>query len=378
MLTNNNEDWDVSKIPGNEPPSAAAPEPVVDPAPAPATGTSAATENQPTGAPAPPDPAKVTPSFNENDWLKEKFGDGITIDILKEAKEKASKIPDYEKKVAELESKLKEDPFPDEYAKKEAEFVKKGGDRRIFREVNEIDLDKMTAEDAVRKKIKLENPDLSEKDIARLLKKDYMIAPEYDEAITKNEDPDLVEKIEDARLKLKIDGKDAKKILGEYKVKNSAPPVNKEQEALLKQKEDAERNTATMLKTWEDSLSKITSEKRKMTIALNDQGAVMEYVFDDVDPKEQKEELLAFAKMAGVPYGDEVKPHVETFIKNTLMQKQSEKIFKAVAKAVRDMTDAEWRKEVHNPSAINKGDTPPPPAPSKLKEEIAKLNEAWS
>lgn len=327
----------------------------------PASSTPApATESVNPPAATPVTDAPVAPVWDEQKYIKETFGDIFdSRDAVKNTLEKARQVDELSKKAQDLQKYIDENDFVDDYGRAENKFVKEGGDRNLFREVNSIDVDKMTDAEAVRKSIELKNKTLTKDEIDLLVSRKYKIGQdEYDDDVR------------EASINLKIDGQAAKEFLGKYKVENLVPPAVKQKGELQRQQEQSEQNTARNIESWDKNYSTVVPQSKKITFVLDEkEGLSMDYEITDFNSDKMKQEALSVIKMMGLTYGeDKSKKDIEEYLVNRRLQQEMPNIAKAIASKVRTDRDEHWIKQTNNPSALRPQDAPPAPSTDRAQK----------
>lgn len=332
----------------------------------------------PTPAAIAPSPAPLTPAekilevpkiekpeFDEAKYIKDSFGDIFSSkEDVKAMIEKAKDVNDLRAKLKEKEDYIAENDFVDEYARAENKFVKQGGDRKIFKEVNDLDIENMSEEEAIKKKLQIQNKTLTKDEIDRLIKRKYKIGDE-------DQDDDDVK---DANINLKMDGRAAKDFLGKYKADNSVPPsVKQETEAQKKQVEAAE-NATKNLKSWTDNYDAVAPKTKKISFDLSaddKENYSMDYEMN-FNSDDLKKEALSVIGSYGLKYGDEgAKKALESFLVNRRIQEELPNIVKAIAGKVKTDRDLFWIEKTNNPGILKTQDV----APSTTNEKEVKLRK---
>lgn len=313
--------------------------------------------------PEPPAPAEV---FDEAKWIKENLGfEGVSKDQIRAHIERTRDYDDVVKKSKELEEAYSS-AYVDDYAKAENDFVRKGGDRRTFQEINNLDIAAMQPIDLIRKSMQINKRHLDLAEINELIEDKYKLGDE--------EDPDSRE-VKRARIMLKDDAEEARNALSKYKVEMSTPPADK----LLaeKQKKDADAKIAQdqSLSQWSSTIDKVAPDIKTVTIPINDEGVTLEYDFKDVNLVELKQKTMDAIQSLGFQYGENAGKFVQDVMVNHLKLQNQEKIYKAIAIKARELNDAEWRKEAHNPTALSQKGNTSSEAPKKDEKEG--LFKAW-
>lgn len=338
----------------NTAPVAAESAPVDTPASAPATESVVPTTTSIDAAPV------SAPAWDEQKYIKETFGDIFdSKDAVKSAIEKSRQVDDLSKKAQDLQKYIDENDFVDDYARAENKFVKEGGDRNLFKEVNSIDVDKMTDAEAVRKSIELKNKTLTRDEIDLLVSRKYKIGQdEYDDDVR------------EANINLKIDGQAAKEFLSKYKVENLVPPAVKQKGELQRQQEETEQQSSRNLESWDKNYSTVVPQSKKITFVLDEkEGLSMDYEMTDFNSDKMKQEALSVIKMMGLAYGDDKsRKDVEDYLVNRRLQQEMPNIAKAIASKVRTDRDEHWIKQTNNPSALRPQDTPPAPGTDRAQK----------
>lgn len=307
------------------------------------------------------EPNSSAPAFNESEYLSTLTGGMFkSADEFKSALPKItdydttkSKLTDYEQKLKDKEDYINS---IDEYSKKEIEFVKQGGDRKIFQQINSYDVDKMSDLDAKKIEMKLKFPNLNSSEIDRKLERQYFVS--------KHNDTDAGEEVEDAKTDLKIDAAESKKFISQYKVQMSVPDAEKQRIAF-------QTTNTQRIETWQPVIKTVVSEFKEVNIKLNDEG---NHSFNYKLTPEEHNHLNSFANaiIQRDPYWDNSPDKVAAIKQVTedeFFRINRQKLIYLGAEAARQVETDKWRKKVHNPSALRETVSPNMPKQISTKRE---------
>lgn len=166
-----------------------------------------------TEEPAPP-AEQPQPTFDIASVLNGKFGD------------KFKSLDEIEAAYTELEAKANQDPFANDFVRNLNKALKDGIDPQLYMEVSSVDVDSMSERDALVLEMQWKNG-VSKEDAEFMVDRAYKLNSEEE---LDQSDPDVRE----AQIKLKIDAKNAKNFISEYKKDSLTSPIEKRQAEVTK------------------------------------------------------------------------------------------------------------------------------------------------
>lgn len=313
------------------------------------------------------EPAKEVPAFDENKYLNEKFGGKFkSVDEinqkLTEYETLNTKFSDAEKKSKELETRLAESPFANDYIKGLNDFVKKGGDPKVYEKVAGIDPEKLNEKDALVLKYRFQH-NMSKEDAEFKVARKYKLGTEFDPVDGEQIDPDVKE----ARIDLKLDGGEAKKFLSQYKTEQLLPPATQQQEA-------ESVKLQSRMDSWKPYTQPLIESLSKIEVPFDEKGGTISFEV----PKETL--TLLNEVMQGVLQGNEIpadengKQQMKEILLRELFYQHNKDIGKLIAGEV----NKKWAKDIHHPSALIEatapGDNATVDRDTELASFIAKSN----
>ena len=302
----------------------------------------------------------VTPVFDESNYIQTISGNKFkTADEIKAAIERLSELDETKNKLSDYEQQLQArqsyiEPA-DDYIKGLNDFVKKGGDRKVFEKINSFDIDKMSNVEAKKIELQLKHPELSSEQIDRKLEKQYLVS--------RHNDTDIDQDVEDAKIDLTIDGTEAKKYISQYKANVSIPDAEKQRQA---------QNTANTqrIEQWQPVISTMTNDFKEISVNLDGEGA------NSFQYKLNSEEQKSLSKFLGAIIQNPVfinTPENIAAVKSVMIDKfkadNFDKLVSLSAEHARQITSDKWRKKVHNPSIL-KDDVIITPTPENSRKEV--------
>lgn len=202
--------------------------PAAEPTPAPKAADAlpkAATE-----APAPAEPKAVAANSPAPEPITPKEADVIDEVKLLNGRfgGKFKSLEEADLSYKELEEKSQKDPFHNPIIKGLNDYVAGGGDAETYLKLQKMDIDKMDAREA------LINHLIVKKDVSRTDAEEYIDSKYHLNEKDTDELGDTIKEVRDGHILAKIDTKDAKSDLKQYKVEHSEPPQSKRTQILVK------------------------------------------------------------------------------------------------------------------------------------------------
>jgi hypothetical protein len=311
-----------------------------------------------------PPPAGETPpaaelkknetSFDEATYLNERFGGKFktTEEIqnkLKELDELSGKYSAAELKAKELETNLSQAPkFANDYIKGLNDYVSKGGDPKVYERVAGIDVDKLNEKDALVLKYRFEHG-LSKEEAEFKVARKYKLSDQLDA-----DDPD----VKDARIDLRLDGKEAKKYLAQYKSEQMIPQSVREQQNFETQRQ-------ARVDSWKPQTAPFIESLKKIEIPFDEKNSVTFEV-----PQETINEVTETMQQVIDAVG--INPDQEGLqqMKEILLSKIFFRNQKEINRTIKAAVDKQWAKDTHHPSGL-KEETPPATPPADKNMDLA-------
>lgn len=320
------------------------------PVPAPAAATTTEAEPPTTAG----EPAKEIAPFDESKFLNERFGDKFkSIDeiksALKERDDYSTKYAEAEKKSKDLEIKLSENPYANDYIKGLNDFVKKGGDPAVYNKVASIETEKLSDKDALVLKYRFQHG-MTKEDAEFKVARKYKLGDSFDP-----EDPDVRE----SRIDLQLDGKEAKGFLSEYKTKELTPP-----DQIRAQKADQELQVR--VKSWESQTPQVLESLQKVEVPYDDKNAITFEI-----PKETAARLSDMAQEVIRTMDVNSDTDGKQFLKEVLLREIFFVHKNDIAKIIAGAKDKQWAKDTHHPSSLKEETAAPAPATGDRDMDLA-------
>lgn len=282
----------------------------------------------------------VKPEEIESSVIESVFGKKLTKD---EAKKLVEQLPNIFKEVEEL--KANQPKFANDYIKGLNDYLEKGGDAETYNRIQALDLEKLQGLDVIKAKYKWENPQLTEDQIDKKLKRVYH----------QGED-DLAEDKENGLIDIAIDAKKAKEELLKIKQEKSIPDPER-----LRQQE--EQDEATRISSWKSSVSKIVKEFNSFDVPLAyDKDGKPTDVFKFTDfpddlRKAVEQEVNLIIEESGIPHTQEAIQAVsQEVVRDRFLSRAFPKIIQAVFTEAETRAKKAKNAEYHNDNPPPKGD----------------------
>jgi len=282
--------------------------------------------------------------------------------VFSEHEDIKNKYSDVEKKIKDYEEKWKEH---EGYIKPANEFIKalndaeeKGIDRNAFLKVNSVDIEKLSPQEAMRLRMQWENPELTEKEIERKIERKYRVS-EYSDDVRDEEVLDLM-------TDLKLDSKEAKKFLSQYKVNIMQPDIEK-----IRMQQDRKREENS--NAWKPVVDNLTNEFLELKATLDEEG---KHVFNYKLSDKEKNELVTKANdliNSGLSHSPENVKALKDFLSNQVKAMKFDEMIKLTANHARGIKEEEWLKKVHQHSGDIKEDITPESIKNTSKDNLNKI-----
>jgi hypothetical protein len=108
---------------------------------------------------------------------------------------------------------------------------------------------------------------------------------------------------------------------------------------------------------WDDRVVDMVSNFDKISIDVN-KDLTLEYNVTAEEKDDLENEVYEIIEQTGLSLDKEGLNVASEIMRNRYVISHFDAIVKAVGEKARSMTDEEWHKKAHNPSAIPKADTP--------------------
>lgn len=327
------------------------PPPIQTPEPTPEAEPTPTPEYIPTPE-ATPEPV----TFDENKFLTEKFGDKFKsfeeiTSKLGELDQINTRYTQAEQKAKDLESKLSENEFANDYVKGLNKFVKDGGDMDVYNKVAGIDVTKISEKDALVLKYQFQHG-MSKEDAEFKVARRYKIGEEFNA-----EDPDVRE----SRIDLQIEGREAKDFLSKYKAEQLVPPG-------AKTEADQKQLVQSRIASWQPHTNTLLTSLNKVEVPFDEKkGDTISFNI----PKETIDHLSGHMQV--VLENMDVAPDEQgrQWLKDVLLREIYYLHQKDIARLVAGEVNKRWAKTNHNPSALREETVPVNTTVMDRDEEIA-------
>lgn len=272
------------------------------------------------------------------------------------------KAQEYDDVVEELQSlrdqlnevESREPEFVNDFIKNLNEYVKSGGNPEEYVKIQGVNVEEMDPIDVLKTQMKWDNPDLSDEDVSLLLNEKYKL----------DEDSFTEEEMRLGKVQMKIDSKQAREKLREHQHDMSVPSSGQSEEEIQ------EANDLRMAE-WDDAIVDLTEEFESISIPVNN-DLTLNYKVSPEEKEALENEVYEIIELTGMNMdGKESIQAAKEIMRNRYIINHFNDIAKALGEKARSMTDEEWHKQAHNPSAIPKSDTPDEPEKPKTVGDVA-------
>lgn len=315
------------------------------------TETALETENQH------PDQAQLTDEMRSM-ALNEMFGDQfssfeeVASANLVERYNKYDEIVEaHDALVDEIEQlEAREPQYASEVVKNFNDWVTKGGKPEDFISVQTVNFDEMQPLDVLAYQMQRENPNLSKSDIQKYLEGEYKQDLEmYTE-----------EEAASGKIKLQIEANKAMGSLKQMQQDTSVPEAFQQQ---TQSQEESEAEKQELMNNWEPNITKAVTSFESVQIPIND-NVSFNWKVEPAELEQIKQDLYDTIELTKMPMDEQGVQEAHEYVMNRYMAQNWQKVVAAVANQARTMSDEQWFKETHNPSATqtqseNVGNTTP-------------------
>lgn len=318
-------------------PTPAAPKTPVPPAAAPVAAPAAtppAATNNPGTPPAAATPSPAEPAPPPAISAMDVKPEAIEAFLAKHSKDRFKTLADLDAFVsgsdtqkAEYETLKAKNPFASPFVQQLNEYEAKGGNREMFLRVMGTDISKLKPEDKIILKRCWENPDVDPKDIATLVKAEYMIGEEY----SSNQAA-----VDIANTKLRVDTPAADKWLAEYQQKALAIP-------------DANLQNEERQKAWNPVLPPIVNAFSKLSVSNPDGNVTVDYEVPQEALKKIQSEIMQLLPTAGINADAEGIKEVQNLIRSQVVMNELPNIIQAIYNKI----ELGFINKKYNPRATN-------------------------
>jgi len=261
----------------------------------------------------------------------------------------------------ELTLKVNQNPFADKRIEKLNELINKGASEsevENYWTLQKVDVEKLNEVDAVRRKLLMENPDLTSEDVDSLLEETYGATD--------------LESIEGGKkAKLKQDARAAKHFLAEMQHKSSEPESIRAQRGAQVEYEGYQKG-------WGSALDKLYAGKESydIQIPLDKEGKDVLNVSQKLDEEGRKLILNATAQYAAqnkLKFTEEnYKKHLVPYMENLVMLRYGKELIAQAAQNSRSTAKQETLKKTHN--TFNRNE-PPRNTPNQQLDSLSALKQ---
>lgn len=364
--------------PGSETLPAPAPEPTpapaAEPTPSPEAGeTPAATEPVPEPAPAPeatPSPApepdlsnlstETTQAIIDKYIAAESNGVYKTAKELEEAKgfETLATVPSLTEQLQNLDENkvVLANPLMEGLN----EYASKGGENiELYLQLQKLNVDEMDPSAVIKTKMEMGNMGLTSEEI------DAHIIHKYHQYDEEHDSYDAI-KATQGKIDMKIDAAERRVELKGMQMDIKTPDAEKERVL-------ASERATLKAEQWEPIISSTVKEFSKIDISLGEKDAVFEYAIPEETKADMVSQLRESIEFSDATLDQEGKEVAEQIVRNRFIVDNFRDIAKAIAVHARSLTDEQWMKEVHNPSATQPEVPAPGPQEKDVVEEIMEI-----
>jgi hypothetical protein len=298
----------------------------------------------PQGGPNPP----VT--FNEEEWLRNTFGENVTVTSLLEERSKLNTLSQRAQELEQLAT-MTVNPFADESIARINEFVKKTGikDLGVAQTIlNEEKLNSLSFEDAIVLHKRLSGVNLAESDIRNAVREDFGYTEEDGEPRYTRE------------ASLKVQGTEAKSALSKTGSEIQLPTTSALQEQLRQAKEAQQTQ---LIQQWEPELKLMQHKPPVLKVKYGEQDNEAVEIVIPNDYIGQRTELL---KNQMVSSGKAVSPEAKAELENQVVAMYRFENFDTILKNTVAYERARMEQEYSGAKPPVRQVPPGTPAPSNL------------
>jgi hypothetical protein len=281
--------------------------------------------------------------------------DLIENQVFEKAEDYDQLVEDYEALEERLkEAENKEPEFVNDFMRNLNEHVRNGGNPEDFIRVQSVKVDELESIDVLRTQMKWNNPDLSDGDIQLLLNEKYKL----------DEDQFTDEEMRLGAVQMKMDAKQAREQLSQHQHDMSVPTSQKSQEEM-------EAANTERMNAWDDEIVDMVDDFDAISISINN-DLTLNYKVAPEEKEALENEVYEIIEQTGMELdSQEAYDTAREIMRNRYIISHFDDIARALGEKARSMTDEQWHKTAHNPSAIPKGDTPDQPDKPKTVGDVA-------
>jgi len=267
--------------------------------------------------------------------------------------------------VEQLEALQQEEqkvPFANDLVESLNNYFEGGGqDVGKFIQLNSLNVDEISDEDAVRHQLQLQTPGLEDSQVKAYLKGTYHLHDnediEYDES-----------KASSGAINLKIAANQAREYL-KNEQSSISYPSNEEREGQYAQLENQR------IDAWTEPMENALNSLESINVSIGD-GVDFNYQIPQESLNELYQELQQVVETSGIAVGEHAQEHANQIVRNHIVATQFDNIVKAAYQNAKSLADEEWQNKAHNPSAVKPEPGTSSPEPQSDKEETQQLINA--
>lgn len=321
---------------------------------------------------------QTTTSETNQISVNEMFGEGY--ESVDEVKEQLELVPLLEERLEELEGATPE--YANDFVKKMDEFARNGGDPVKFATFNGLDVDNLSAADAIKKNLEWEH-NMTPGEAQTYMDSKYKTEDFDDEDGTKTDPKSVYMKVEATSAKDNLRKMQADNTLVEQAAAveglSEEQWLEKQQEAQVEMGKQDEVRMEDEKTGWFSEVSKVVSDIQEKGVTINlGNGKGFNFAYDK--EADYTDNFIKEIDQALYDSGESRQSNpalAKDIAELVFLRDNKDAMFKSYGDEIRSMKDDEYHTLMHNPSAIPKG-TPPTTQNNKVPSTEEQMEGIWS